>query len=101
MTPLLGQYQPVAKLHLDALNRLLYVLQEGLVLRALVLVLVSVHVCQSAHISVKVLLVHRLLWNRSGSLEVGKQVKQNMFNQTHNQGLRQKGKGKEDIFREE
>ncbi len=48
MTPLLGQYKPVAKLHLDALNSLLYVLQEGLVLRAPGTGPGSVHICQSA-----------------------------------------------------
>lgn len=48
-------------LNLDALHRLLDVLQQRLVLRALVLVLVGVHVCQCTHISVKVLFVHRLL----------------------------------------
>lgn len=48
-------------LNLDTLNRLSDVLQQRLVLRALVLVLVSVHVCQCTHISVKVLFIHWLL----------------------------------------
>lgn len=47
--------------HLDALNGLSDVLQQRLVLRALVLILVSVHVCQGADISVKVLFIHWLL----------------------------------------
>lgn len=50
---------------LDPLNSLADVLQQRLVLRALVLVLVGVHVSQSAHIRVKVLLVHRFLSNRT------------------------------------
>lgn len=54
-------FWPRAGLHLDTLHGLFDVLQQRLVLRALVLVLVSVHVCQRAHISVKVLFVHWLL----------------------------------------
>lgn len=49
-------------LDLDTLNGLFDVLQQRLVLRALILVLVSVHVCQCTHISVKVLFIHWLLW---------------------------------------
>lgn len=48
-------------LDLDALNSLFDVLQQRLVLRALVLVLVGVHVCQRTHICVKVLFIHWLL----------------------------------------
>lgn len=48
-------------LHLDTLNGLSDVLQQRLVLRALVLVLVCVHVCQRTHISVKVLFIHWFL----------------------------------------
>ena len=44
-----------------ALNGLLDVLQQRFVLRALVLVLMGVHVCQGVHVGVEVLLVHRLL----------------------------------------
>lgn len=54
-------FWPQTRLDLDALNGLSDVLQQRLVLRALVLVLVSVHVCQGADISVKVLFVHWLL----------------------------------------
>lgn len=52
---------PTSGLHLDTLNGLSDVLQQRLVLRALVLVLVCVHVCQRTHISVKVLFVHWFL----------------------------------------
>lgn len=51
----------MAALHLDALDGLFNVLQQCLVLGALVLVMVRVHVCQRTHVSVEVLLVHRLL----------------------------------------
>lgn len=54
-------FWPQTRLDLDALNGLSDVLQQRLVLRALVLILVSVHVCQGADISVKVLFVHWLL----------------------------------------
>ena len=54
-------FWPHLGLHLDTLNGLFDVLQQRLVLRALVLVLVSVHVCQRTHISVKVLFIHWLL----------------------------------------
>lgn len=54
-------FRPRSGLNLDTLNGLFDVLQQRLVLRALVLVLVSVHVCQCTHISVKVLFVHWLL----------------------------------------
>lgn len=57
------------ELHLDALHSLFDVLQQGFVLRALVLVLMRVHICQSAHVTVKILLVHRLLWNRLESMK--------------------------------
>lgn len=53
--------RPPSGLHLDPLNGLFDVLQQRLVLRALVLVLVGVHVCQRTHVSVKVLFVHWLL----------------------------------------
>lgn len=56
---------------LDALNGLPDVLQQRLVLWTLVLILVGVHVCQCAHIRVKVLLIHRFLW---GEETVRKQV---------------------------
>lgn len=46
---------------LDALNGLSDVLQQRLVFRALVLILMSVHVCQGADISVKVLFIHWFL----------------------------------------
>ena len=54
-------FRPRSGLHLDTLDGLFDVLQQCLVLRALVLVLVSVHVCQCTHISVKVLFIHWLL----------------------------------------
>lgn len=54
-------FRPRSGLDLDTLNGLSDVLQQRLVLWALVLVLVSVHVCQRTHISVKVLFIHWLL----------------------------------------
>lgn len=63
--------RPGAGLHLDALHGLFDVLQQRLVLRALVLVLVGVHVSQCTHIRVKVLFVHRLL--RRGERAVRRQ----------------------------
>lgn len=55
-------FRPTSGLDLDTLNGLSDVLQQRLVLRALVLVLVCVHVCQRTHISVKVLFIHWFLW---------------------------------------
>lgn len=54
-------FWPQSGLNLDTLDGLFDVFQQRLVLRALVLVLVSVHVCQCTHISVKVLFIHWLL----------------------------------------
>lgn len=58
-------------LDLDALHGLSDVLQQRLVLRALVLVLVGVHVCQSTYISVKVLFVHWLLQRGEKPIKTG------------------------------
>lgn len=58
------------KLCLDALNSLVDVFQQGLVLWNLILVLVGVDVCQSGHIVFKVLLTDRLLQDKRQKREV-------------------------------
>ena len=55
-------FQYLLGLNLDPLNCLFDVLQQSFVLLALVLLLVSVHVCESGHVSVEVLFTDRLLW---------------------------------------
>lgn len=57
---MLAALHPTA-LHLDALDGLLDALQQVLVLRVLVALLVGVHVCQRVHIGIKVLLTNWLL----------------------------------------
>lgn len=57
---LLAALHPMA-LHLDALDSLLDALQQVLVLRVLVALLVGVHVCQCIHIGIKVLLTNWIL----------------------------------------
>lgn len=61
----------LSTLHLDALNRLVDVFQQGFVLRHLILLLVGVDVRQRRHIVLKVLLADRFLQGKRPKVKEG------------------------------